>query len=728
MLSLKQRQFIYESVAKINIAHGAVRSGKTHASLLRFAELVIQCPDNKIIMIGNSFGSVVENAVKPLSEDLFRGYCIWQRGNQTLLLGDKSIRVIGAHDEGAVRAIQGNTHSLAYVDEMTTIPSAFIDMLTTRLSHDWSKLVGTCNPNSPVHPIKTKFIDCEDKEYCYSLHFEIDDNPGLTDKIKNDLKTKYSGLFYQRYILGHWVMAEGAIYADFSRATHVVPRAPGFAEKYYLGIDYGQVNPFAAVLVAYRSQHTPRFWVEKEFYWNPSKTFRQKTNSEFADDIQRFIEGYPIAGIYLDPSAESFQVELNRRKLRVNETNNDVFPGITFVANLISNHQLKVVESCQNLIGEMEMYVWDPKKALKGDEEPIKQNDHCFDGETLIHTERGIIPIKEVKETDRVLTREGYKDVIEVHDLSGDLYEFEIGGKTIRCTSDHEFFTLTRDWIKAEDLIQSDILVMVGPQWQNPKSLSLMEENTGDIQNLADLMNGDILHEMDDISIELFGNTTTEKFQKDMIYITKTGIRLTMICPIWNVWIKKPIGKGIKGIFHRINLLSNVEKLLKDGINLMKEENGIENTQKLRISVDGNINYELAKIVPSDTQQKNDQKLDSVRIIVNHRQEEKIALTMSMETASFVTEFLHIISTGEPGTALNLVPRKPIGKSKVYDLTVDNQHEYFANGILVHNCCDALRYAIYSAFGKRMKMDKEPIQETRQIENLSDHGFYGYRR
>jgi phage terminase large subunit len=132
-------------------------------------------------------------------------------------------------------------------------------------------------------------------------------------------------------------------------------------------------------MIGYRSKHSPRFWVEKELYWNPKVTFRQKTNSEFADDIERFIEGYNVSGLYLDPSAESFQVELRRRKIRVIEAVNDVFPGITFVANLISNHQLKVVDTCKHLVGEMEMYVWDSKKALRGIEEPVKSNDHLCD-------------------------------------------------------------------------------------------------------------------------------------------------------------------------------------------------------------------------------------------------------------------------------------------------------------------------------------------------------------
>lgn len=377
--SPKQRKFILESTSKINIAYGSIRAGKTHASLLRFGELVVDCPDNKIIMIGNSFGAIKENAVKLLTDELFKGYCVWKPGKQTLIFGQKEIRVIGAHDEGSVRAIQGNTHSLAYVDELTTIPYNFVDMLTTRLSHEWSKMIATCNPNSPVHPVKTNLIDNTTPGYCYSLHFDIDDNPHISEKEKNYLKTQYTGLFYKRYILGQWIAAEGSIYSDFSRETHVVKRAPGFSERYYVGIDYGMNNAFAMVMLGHRNNHSPHMWIEKEFVWDPKKTLRQKTNSELADHVEQFIEGYNVRGIYLDPSAESFEVELKRRRLRALEAKNDVYSGITFVANLISNQELKVLECCPTLIGEIEMYAWDPKKALNGDEAPIKKNDHTCD-------------------------------------------------------------------------------------------------------------------------------------------------------------------------------------------------------------------------------------------------------------------------------------------------------------------------------------------------------------
>lgn len=379
--SPKQLEFI-QSVkhgrAKINIAHGSVRGGKTWAASVAFTHLCLECPDNNIIMIGNSFSTIVENVVKLIKDELYPGYCVWEPGNQVLKIGNKSVRVIGANDERAVRAIQGNTHSLAYVDEMTTIPASFLDMLETRLSNNWSRMIATCNPSSPLHMIKTKYIESTDKDYVYSCHFEIDDNPALSERTKNDLKTKYTGLFYKRYILGLWVMAEGSIYADFDRKTHVTDRWTA-ADEYIVGVDYGSTNPFAALLIGFKRGHTPRFCVLKEFYWDSAKTFRQKSPSEYADDLFRMIELYPIAGVYIDPSATPFILELKRKKIHCIEADNDVFPGIQFVSNLISNHQLVFAPSCRNTLRELEMYVWDSKKALRGDEEPVKMNDHAMD-------------------------------------------------------------------------------------------------------------------------------------------------------------------------------------------------------------------------------------------------------------------------------------------------------------------------------------------------------------
>lgn len=709
MLSEKQKKFIYESTAKINIAHGSVRSGKTHATAIRFAELVVDCPDNKIVIVGNSFDAVKTNVVKFFTDEIFVGHCASKAGGKSLIFGDKEIRVIGAHDEGSVRAIQGNTISLAYVDELTTIPTSFVDMLTTRLSHDWSKMIATCNPNSPVHHVKTNFIDCGDPTYCYSLKFDIDDNPILSEDKKNELKSKYTGLFYRRYILGEWVAAEGSIYSDFSRGTHVLPRSPHFADNYFCGVDYGVTNAFAAVLIGHSNSYSPHFWVEKELYWDSKKTFRQKLNSELADDLQRFVDGYNVRGIYLDPSAESFEVELKRRHMRVIQAKNDVFPGITFVADLISNHELKVVESCPNLIGEIEQYVWDSKKAERGLEEPVKRNDHaCFGRRTPVAID-GMAgwPIYRVKVGDLVETTIGKKPVTHVHKRYAKCYQYQIADKWIECTSEHPFFTVNGGWKKADYLIQSDILVTRKLDWDSENlghrsSSYFRGRNTDDILMLQMHLKEPILREEDGIYIEMCGNSIMGPFQKDFIYITSIKTPLIMIYPILNVFLQNDMQKNIQRIINEA-FRSSAGEQLQSGINLLKESDGTLNMQEFSLLEEILRKKLNAVSVGRITERRNLLDRNFVRIVVNQSGEDVVELIMSLETAYYAADNFHVTRTQIPDTALTRVPKNLIGKRRVYNLSVENAEEYFADGILVHNC-DALRYALYTAFGVKKNL------------------------
>lgn len=655
-------------------------------------------------MIGNSFGAIKENAVKLLTDELFRGYCVWKPGKQALIFGDKEIRVIGAHDEGSIRAIQGNTHSLSYVDEITTIPYSFVDMLTTRLSHPWSKLIATCNPNSPVHPVKANLIDNSDPEYCYNLHFTVDDNPALSDKTRNDLKNQYTGLFYRRYILGEWVAAEGSIYSEFSRASHVLPRAPHYADNYFVGVDYGIHNAFAAVLVGHNNTHSPHLWVEKEFYWDSKKTYRQKLNSELADDLERFIEGYNVRGIYLDPSASSFEVELKRRRVRVIQAKNDVYAGITFVANLISNHELKIVKDCINTIGEMEMYVWDSKKSEKGEDAPVKKNDHaCFAKDTLIDG----IPIQNIKIGDLVETRLGKKKVTARHRRYAICYKYLIGGRWISTTKNHPFYTVNRGWVKADNLIQSDIVVRRKITW-NPESSESQSssyfrgKNTDDILRLQKDLKEPILSIGDDISIEIFGSFTMAPLEKDIIYITSTKTPLIMMYPISNAYHQNNMQKDIQKIIDKA-FQSNVGKQLRNGINLLKEANGINRMQGEIILATLPNGSKIVPSVSAFTEPKNYLTQNFVRIVVNQNGDEILELIMNLETASIAMESFHAIYTARENIAGTVVPRVLIGRQRVYNLSVEDAEEYFAEDILVHNC-DALRYALFTVFGHKKNL------------------------
>lgn len=386
LFSPKQLEFIQNSNAKMNLAHGAVRSSKTVCTLFRFLQAACLCPDSQIWMIGHTSSTVYDNAIRLIFESAqfaaFRPLCTWK--NRELTLGPKVISVLGAKDEGAIRPIQGKTFSLCYGDEMTLWPDSIIDMVDSRLSLPHSQLFGSMNPSSPSHKLK-RWIDwaAEGDPNYYALHFTIDDNPYLDPSYKLRLSNSLSGVFYKRNYLGLWCMAEGAIFDFFDRTYHVRRTPPCAAEYWILGIDYGARNAFAAVLVGIntgnRSQTKKQMWVEKEYYWDTVKMGRGKTNSEFADDISEMISPYFVKCVYMDPSAAAFKLDLERRGIHVADTNNEVLDGIGIMTSLVKDGTLTVLDCCPNLIREIEGYVWDDAKAKRGEDAPIKAYDHAVD-------------------------------------------------------------------------------------------------------------------------------------------------------------------------------------------------------------------------------------------------------------------------------------------------------------------------------------------------------------
>ena len=387
--SPKQIEFIINANAKYNLAHGAVRTGKTVCTVFKFLQAVDECPGESIAIFGYSMGSVYTNVVSLLqnSDELsvFRPFCNWS-SKGILKFAQKSIVCIGAGDEGALGKIQGMTLDLCLCDEMTLYPDVVISMIQTRLSREHSKLYAAMNPKQPTHQLKQWIDKAEKDSQYYALHFTLDDNPYLPESYKQDIRESTSGLFYKRNILGLWCMAEGAIYECFDPKYHVVSKPPECADYWIAGIDYGSVNPFCCLLIGVhtgiRNQRGKKLWVEKEFYWNPEKTKRQLTNGEFADKVQEFLADYSVKALYIDPSAASFKLELRKRGIHVTDADNDVYNGIQKVAGEIQSGNLVICDNCPNLIKEIEGYVWDSRKAEKGEDEPMKGKgilDHACD-------------------------------------------------------------------------------------------------------------------------------------------------------------------------------------------------------------------------------------------------------------------------------------------------------------------------------------------------------------
>jgi PBSX family phage terminase large subunit len=690
-LSDKQIQSIRECNAKINIWEGAVRSGKTYASLWAFLKMLTHGPAGEYALLSKTYDSFKRNILPQLYQMIGADPKHYS-GKRELEVWGKKVHIIGCDDERAESKIRGATFAGAYVDEMTIIPESCFRMLISRCAIGDSRILGTTNPDSPYHYLKTDFL--ENNTDVKSWQFTLEDNPQLTVEEISYLKRQYKGLWYQRYIQGLWVQAHGSIYDFFDEKEHTLNWAPVNGSYYILGLDYGTVNPCAGVLVGFNPNNFPNMWVEKEYYWSSKKRGRQKTDSEYAEDFKKFTQGYNIRAIYVDPSAASLKTEMRRAGLtNILDANNDVLPGIRKTADLLTNGTLKIVKCCDNLIQEIQSYVWDTSSANKGIEKPIKQNDHCFVKGTLVQTENGAVSIEAIMPEDKVWTRQGLKRVLRTGHREGDVWEFFLHFTSVTCTNDHKFFTYN-GWKEVKDLIPSDILYHWSNEWENgerEKQSGLKEKSTDDIQMLHQELEDATLLEMESISIEKCGNPLMEKSPHNIISITKTGTPLTIIYPIWNASTNPSIFPNIRRLIQSEIFQLKLEKLLKSGTDLLKEEIGTKNMQP---------NQDLLTDQPACCCAPNAQKsmplpnhptLDFVQISVKLSGGETLKLTMRTDAASCATHNFPAISSLKPFAA-----PKHVGPSTVYNLEVEDCPEFFANGWLVHNCLDALRYALYS--------------------------------
>lgn len=706
--SAKQKLSIKESNARINIWEGAVRSGKTFASLWRFLAEIAEGPQGDYVIICRTFDSFKRNVLGLLHT--FIGVdAHYSKGNRELNIYGKTIHIVGADDERAESKIRGPTFYGAYVDEATIIPESVWNMLISRCAMGGAKIFATTNPDSPYHWLKANFID--NNPDVKTWQFNLEDNPQITLDEKDYLKRQYHGIWYKRYIDGLWVQAEGAIYDCFDPALHCLKVLPDTVEQYIVGVDYGTTNPCAFVCVGVDRRKFPNTWVAKEYYFDSKVSQRQKTDSEYAEDLKRFIYQLPVSAIYIDPSAVSFRIELRRMGIdNIFEAKNDVLDGIRFTNDLISNGTLKIGSECINLVKELQSYAWDMKAGQRGIEKPLKQNDHCFAAGTQIITKNGPKSIEYIQLGEEILTSGGLSSVCDRFERNAEVYKYNILGIEYFCTNSHKFFTLNRGFTEIGNVLKSDIfLVNLEDKVECAKQLNGTVKDIEDIQKLKDLMTEIILEDLNkknlDISIEMCGNSIMEQFHQDTIFITKIGIPLTTTLAIWNYSHLKNILPIMDKILqkNKNGLLQTLKSLQKEkqqiGIDRKRDINGTKNMEKTLET----LSQEAFSVTNAEMniKLKNYPEQDFVRISVKQNGEEILALMMRKDYANFVLNSMLQVNLKKDIFAQSPVEKSFIGESKVYNLTVVGLHEYYANNVLVANCVDALRYAVYThLFGK----------------------------
>jgi PBSX family phage terminase large subunit len=375
--------YISGSDAAFNIAWGAVRSGKTVASSLRWIHYIArEAPPGDLMMLGKTERTLKQNILNPLVQFLGESNCSFSLGRGEGKILNRQVYLVGMNDDRAEGKIRGATLAGALGDEITLWPEGCFSMLTTRLSVPGAKFFGTTNPDSPYHWLKSKYLDKADGQRIKTWRFALNDNPHLTEDYKNTIRSMHSGLFYQRFIEGKWVAAEGAIYPQFEESVNVAeaPRPGVLRGRWIAAVDYGANNPcgFGLFWVGHIG-YEPVIWQAREYYHDARATQASKTNAELAADFGRFCGSERPEAVWVDPSATSFITELRRNGWAVHEADNDVLPGIACVGEMLSKGRLTFAPGCRHTIEEMTGYQWDDKAALRGEDKPKKVRDHMPD-------------------------------------------------------------------------------------------------------------------------------------------------------------------------------------------------------------------------------------------------------------------------------------------------------------------------------------------------------------
>ena len=282
--------------------------------------------------------------------------------------------LFGGRDESSYTLIQGITLAGVLFDEVALMPRSFVEQAMARCSVSGSKFWFNCNPESPGHWFYKEWICKAQERNMLYLHFTMDDNLSLDPAIKTRYAGMYSGVFYDRYIRGLWVVAEGLIYTMFNKAAHVVPDEPREYEEYYISCDYGTLNPTSMGLWG-RSEG--KWYRIREYYYNGRKESYQRTDEEHYEALEKLAGDLPIRKVIVDPSAASF-IEVIRRhdKYIVEHASNRVIDGIRDVATHLNAGDILICECCKDCIREFGLYRWDEKAA---EDKPLKTDDHAMD-------------------------------------------------------------------------------------------------------------------------------------------------------------------------------------------------------------------------------------------------------------------------------------------------------------------------------------------------------------
>ena len=362
------------------VCDGAVRSGKTLAMGLGFFLWAMTCFDGqKFGVCGKTISSLRRNVLSEILPRLEALGAKWKEKRTENLVtvtfcGHRNqFYIFGGRDESSASLIQGITFAGVLMDEVALMPRSFVEQACARCSVTGSRLWFNCNPAGPGHWFYRTWILEAEQRNCLRLHFTMEDNPSLSEQIRQRYQKLYTGVFYRRFILGQWAQAEGRVY-DFFEPDMVRPVPEGPMEQWYVSCDYGTVNPTSMGLWGRKDGVWYRV---KEFYFNSREKMHQMTDEEYGEALRKLVGQRQLTAVIVDPSAASFIEVLRRKGFSVIKAENDVLSGIRLTSDALKEGKIVICEGCNDCIREMDEYVWDLGSAAK--DRVKKEHDHAMD-------------------------------------------------------------------------------------------------------------------------------------------------------------------------------------------------------------------------------------------------------------------------------------------------------------------------------------------------------------
>ena len=387
------------------ICDGAVRSGK---SLCMFVSFIVWAMMNfknsSFAVCGRTASSVRRNLIVPylpiLSQLGYRCSFKLSGGNIKIRIGgyENTFWIFGGKDESSQSLIQGMTLSGVMFDEVALMPRSFVEQALARCSVEGSKFWFNCNPSNPSHWFYNEWIKKSEQKKALYLHFTMEENPSLSKEMLERYENMYSGAFYERFVKGRWVAADGLIYPMFGETC--MADCPEQCSGYFISCDYGTINPTSMGLWG----ESGGVWYRVgEYYYSSKRSGAQKTDEEYYAELENLAGGKRINAVICDPSAASFIATVRKHgKFRVIPAKNDVLDGIRRVSDCLKSGKIKICRGCVDAIREFSLYCWDEGAARDC---PRKENDHAMDdiryfvSTVLFDKNRGSVAIAAKRDT-----------------------------------------------------------------------------------------------------------------------------------------------------------------------------------------------------------------------------------------------------------------------------------------------------------------------------------------